>query len=416
MRTSSTGQRKGAKRRKSTTITPVVAAFAISAAAYSRMPQRGPLDLSPLVPFNVAGSGDAARLGIALLIPGTALGVWLLLNFLASIRGPVRGLPQWWLNEATGSEALSRFEPTYNTIAFAVTALLALIHAAIVASFIGAGSWIYPALTLVTGAGMIAVGNILPRVRPNWIVGLRTRRTLSDDCCVPRRSALRSADRICRSAFILSRCVLHCGARTSRHAARRHEQVEIERHCHAALRTRATHFTLQSTLHTSERGMRDNGTTQAIARSIMSSAVLALLFVVGGAAPAHAQAALLGPGAAYLGIGASGMATGELDDALAARGYPTFGRTALAVNLGAYRILSSGVMLGAEWHGLIMGEQAHHENEVGLGGGYGTLGIGYMMKVSPRARLYPRIGLGGGGMGLWIENDSVVAFEGLQAR
>ena len=162
--------------------------------------------------------------------------------------------------------------------------------------------------------------------------------------------------------------------------------------------------------------MRDNGTTQAIARSIMSSAVLALLFVVGGAAPAHAQAALLGPGAAYLGIGASGMATGELDDALAARGYPTFGRTALAVNLGAYRILSSGVMLGAEWHGLIMGEQAHHENEVGLGGGYGTLGSGSMLKVSPRARLYPRSGLGGGGMGVWRDNDSGVAFDEILAN
>jgi hypothetical protein len=166
--------------RKWTTIAPVVAAFGISAAAYSRMPRRGPLDLSPLVPISVEPPGAAARLGIALLLPATALGVWLLLSFLASVRGPVRGLPQWWLNEATGSEAVSRFEPTYNTVAFAVTAFLALIHAAIVASFIGADSRIYPVLTFVTGAGMIAVGNVFPRVRPNWIVGLRTRRTLSD--------------------------------------------------------------------------------------------------------------------------------------------------------------------------------------------------------------------------------------------
>jgi hypothetical protein len=166
--------------RKWTTVTPVVAAFAISAAAYSRMPERGPLDVSPLVPFSVTPSGATARLGIALLVPATALGVWLLLSLLAGIRGPVRGLPQWWLNEHTGSEALRRFEPTYNTIAFGVTALLALIHAAVVASFIGAASWIYPALTFVTGVGMIAVGNIFPRVRPNWIVGLRTKRTLSN--------------------------------------------------------------------------------------------------------------------------------------------------------------------------------------------------------------------------------------------
>jgi hypothetical protein len=39
-----------------------------------------------------------------------------------------------------------------------------------------------------------------------------------------------------------------------------------------------------------------------------------------------------------------------------------------------------------------------------------------MMKVWPHARVYPRIGLGGGGMGLWIENDSVVGFDEVLAN
>ena len=61
-------------------------------------------------------------------------------------------------------------------------------------------------------------------------------------------------------------------------------------------------------------------------------------------------------------------------------------------------------MLGGEWTGLIMGDDEHEGRKVGLGGGYGTLGLGYVVDLSPRVRVYPRLGLGGGGMGLWIES------------
>ena len=97
---------------------------------------------------------------------------------------------------------------------------------------------------------------------------------------------------------------------------------------------------------------------------------------------------------------------GKLDDRLAARGYPTFGSSATGVNIGAYGILPGGLTVGAEWHGLIIGDSEHEGRDVGLGGGYGTLGIGYMFDLSPRVRVYPRFGIGGGGVGLWMESDS----------
>jgi hypothetical protein len=114
-------------------------------------------------------------------------------------------------------------------------------------------------------------------------------------------------------------------------------------------------------------------------------------------------------------VGASGIATGELDDWLAARGYPTFGRSAVAVGLGGYRILSSGVMLGGEFTGLVIGEEAHQGREVGLGGAYATLGVGYVVNLSPRLRVYPRLGLGGGGMALSVDSRDSVDFEELLA-
>ena len=148
---------------------------------------------------------------------------------------------------------------------------------------------------------------------------------------------------------------------------------------------------------------------------LAGAGLLALATTLGGAAGADAQAALLGPGAAYVSGGLSGLATGELDDHLAGRGYPTFGQRATAVGIGAYRVLDSGLMLGGEWTGLVIGEEPHGAREVGIGGGYATLGVGYAFELSPRLRAYPRVGVGGGGMGLWIDEEGDVAFDSVLA-
>jgi hypothetical protein len=148
-----------------------------------------------------------------------------------------------------------------------------------------------------------------------------------------------------------------------------------------------------------------------MAGRITRAGLLALALGGAGAASAEAQADLLGPGAGFIAAGTSGISTGDLDDWLAGRGYPTFGGSAMAIGLGAYRVLPGGVMLGGEFAGLIMGEEMHEGREVGLGGGSATLGIGYMVDLSPRARVYPRLGLGIGGMALWSERQDTVEFE-----
>ncbi len=156
---------------------------------------------------------------------------------------------------------------------------------------------------------------------------------------------------------------------------------------------------------------------ERVARQVNGWVLLALALSVGAAGPVSAQAkGLFGAGAAFLGVGPSGISTGELDDRLSASGYPTFGRSAMGINAGAHLILPGGLTVGGEWHGLIIGEKVHQGREVGIGGGYGTLGLGYMVELSPRMRIYPRFGLGGGGMGLWFESDSVVGFDDVLAN
>jgi hypothetical protein len=68
-------------------------------------------------------------------------------------------------------------------------------------------------------------------------------------------------------------------------------------------------------------------------------------------------------------------------------------------------MLPGRLLLGAEWNGLVLGEESGGAREMGLGGGYGTLAVGYAIPISPRVRVYPRVGVGAGGFGLSIEND-----------
>ena len=142
-----------------------------------------------------------------------------------------------------------------------------------------------------------------------------------------------------------------------------------------------------------------------IARRRVGAVLIALTLSSGvpRAAPAQSLGSLT-EGVGYVAAGASGIATGELDDRLAARGYPSFGRMALALSVGGYVVREGGVMLGAEFHGLAFSQEAHRGRAVGLGGGYGTLGVGYAVELSPRVRVYPRVGVGGGGFGIGIES------------
>lgn len=145
---------------------------------------------------------------------------------------------------------------------------------------------------------------------------------------------------------------------------------------------------------------------------LLFAPLLAVALSVGATAPAMAQEwGFLDAGAAFLGVGISRIGTADLDEHLAERGHPTFGRTGRAFNVGAHMILPGGVTLGAEWHGFDVAAEEHEGHDVGLGGGYGTIGFGYVVELSPRVRIYPRLGLGGGGMGLWMESDSAVGFD-----
>jgi hypothetical protein len=153
-------------------------------------------------------------------------------------------------------------------------------------------------------------------------------------------------------------------------------------------------------------------------RSAIGASLTALVLAAACPLDAEAQHHLLfGPGAEFVTIGVSRLNTSQLNDRLAAQQYPTFGPTALSVSLGGYRVLRGAWTLGAEWNGLIHPNAEHQGLTVGLGGGYGTVGVGRVVHPSPGSRVHARLGVGGGGMGLWVQEDAPpVGFDDVLAN
>lgn len=155
----------------------ILCGVAAGAIAYPRLPH--PVSLH----WGDFNSEPLPRAFVAFAFPLLAIAVWLLLRALASPAGERAGrrfFPTWFLSERTGTAGVGRFGPTYDSIVLGTVGLLLLFHGAILAAALGAPSWAARVVTIALGVGLIAVGNIMPRTRPNWVAGLRTKRTLAD--------------------------------------------------------------------------------------------------------------------------------------------------------------------------------------------------------------------------------------------
>ena len=147
---------------------------------FRRLPEVTHPNFSPLLPFDLPSDGVVGRVEAALLLPTVALAVWILFTYLAKVKTGRPPLPEWLINENTGAKSINRFEPTYETIIFGVTGLLLLMHAGFLAATLSLPAWSFQVLTACIGLGLIAIGNVMPRLRQNWIAGVRTKRTLTD--------------------------------------------------------------------------------------------------------------------------------------------------------------------------------------------------------------------------------------------
>ena len=138
----------------------IALAFLVGIAAY------------PNIPGNAIDRMPGARAQIAFSLPATILVIYLLFRSL-------------WRHDRirTGNGA---FEATYHAIVFRtmlfVFAMDALLMLALtdVMDVVGTHVWGKRVVVVFLGLAIIAIGNLIPRTRPNIAFGIRTSKTLSD--------------------------------------------------------------------------------------------------------------------------------------------------------------------------------------------------------------------------------------------
>ena len=180
----------------------IAAAVAASAFAYGNVPASVNARFEGLLPFDVPNENEEMPRWFALfLMPAVALLLWAAFRLAPTLTGQrfarriFRSAPE----AVTSAAQFERFGKTYDAIVLAVVMLLLGFHATLLAGALNAAPAIVSRiLPAVIGASLIWIGNVMPRLRPNWVAGVRTKRTLEDP------QLWRSTHRAFGAAFVIS--------------------------------------------------------------------------------------------------------------------------------------------------------------------------------------------------------------------
>lgn len=141
----------------------VAVSVAISLAVYGRLPDPMPIH------WDIHGqvNGYGSRFIGAFLNPLIMLVIAVLIPVLPKIDPRGRNY--------------DKFSSSYHTMMNATITLMFVIHLFALGSALGMRLPIERLIPAAVGVLFIVLGNLLPRVRPNWMVGIRTPWTLSSD-------------------------------------------------------------------------------------------------------------------------------------------------------------------------------------------------------------------------------------------
>jgi uncharacterized membrane protein len=141
----------------------VIAAFAATASVYPSLPARVPTH------WNMAGqpNGWSSRFWGAWMLPLILIAMWGIMWILPAI-------------DPRGSN-YAKFRPAFEAIIIALMLFMLGLHIVILRAGLGYPARMERVVPLGVGILLIVIGNLLPRARPNWFVGIRTPWTLSSD-------------------------------------------------------------------------------------------------------------------------------------------------------------------------------------------------------------------------------------------
>jgi uncharacterized membrane protein len=141
----------------------VVAAMLFSAVVYAQLPEK------VATHFDLHGQPDGWS--------GKGLAAFGIPCFMLAMFGVFNALPKLLPRKRN----LDRFEDTYWLITTLVLAYMAIFHVVVVGKALGWPIDIPTAVLLSIGSMFVILGNLLPRVKSNWIMGIRTPWTLESE-------------------------------------------------------------------------------------------------------------------------------------------------------------------------------------------------------------------------------------------
>lgn len=141
----------------------IFASLAFSAAVFDRLPER------MAIHWGLSGEPDGygSRWFGALLLPVVSLGMW----------GLLLAVPKLDPRSAN----IEKFRESYDVLIIAVIAVMCALHVGVVGSALGWPLAVAQLAPMSIGALFVVLGNLLPRFRSNFFIGIRTPWTLSSE-------------------------------------------------------------------------------------------------------------------------------------------------------------------------------------------------------------------------------------------
>jgi hypothetical protein len=159
------------------------------------------LPFHALLPFPMTDPADRAPRWLALsMMPALALVFWAAFRLAPTATGQRIGRRMFKRapEAVTSPEEFDRYRKTYDAIVLGVVMLFLGFHAAVLAMAWEAPHVAARIVPAVLGGSLVLMGNVMPRLRPNWVAGLRTQRLLENP------QLWRSAHRVFGAAFVVS--------------------------------------------------------------------------------------------------------------------------------------------------------------------------------------------------------------------
>lgn len=179
----------------------IAIAAVASATTYGRLPSMVDLPFQGLLPFAMTDPAEQAPRWLALsLMPVLALVIWAAFRLAPTAAGQRIGRRMFRRapDEVTSPAEFGRYGKTYDAIVLGVVMLILGFHAAVLAMAWDAPHLATRIVPVVFGGCLILMGNVMPRLRPNWVAGIRTQRLLENP------QLWRSTHRAFGTAFVVS--------------------------------------------------------------------------------------------------------------------------------------------------------------------------------------------------------------------